>query len=197
MHNQPRSDYVPPQDGPDPTIPAVISFGGLFFLDGTDSRGRKVAVINASKLPGDQDRRDAALQHVLASLEPYGDETGDGPGYVLVVYYTGPAPPGILRWLAGAYGSLSYRLRKGVKCIALVNPSWFMTAVVNALMPLVSSKAYKKVVIVRGCITSGTPRASRRRRWACPSCTPSEGECSRAARTGARSRRRTTSGAPR
>ena len=150
MHNQPRSDYVPPQDGPDPTIPAVISFGGLFFLDGTDSRGRKVAVINASKLPGDQDRRDAALQHVLASLEPYGDETGDGPGYVLVVYYTGPAPPGILRWLAGAYGSLSYRLRKGVKCIALVNPSWFMTAVVNALMPLVSSKAYKKVVMCKG-----------------------------------------------
>ena len=67
-----------------------------------------------------------------------------------MVYYTGPAPPGILRWLAGAYGSLSYRLRKGVKCIALVNPSWFMTAVVNALMPLVSSKAYKKVVMCKG-----------------------------------------------
>ena len=46
-----------------------------------------------------------ALQHILACLEPHADETGDKPGFSLVVYYTGPAPPGILRWLASVYHS--------------------------------------------------------------------------------------------
>ena len=48
------------------------------------------------------------------------------------------------------YHSLSYGVRKGVKTIALVNPSWFMSTVVTTLMPLVSAKAYKKVVMCKG-----------------------------------------------
>ena len=149
--NQPRGDWKPPADGsPDPTVPAVVSFGGLFFLDGKDSKGRPVAVINASKLPEESDMRSTALQHILACLEPHADETGEKLGFSLVVYYTGPAPPGILRWLASVYHSLSYGVRKGVKTIALVNPSWFMSTVVTTLMPLVSAKAYKKVVMCKG-----------------------------------------------
>ena len=54
----------------------MVSFGGLFFLDGKDSKGRPVAVINASKLPEESDMRSTALQHILACLEPHADETG-------------------------------------------------------------------------------------------------------------------------
>ena len=36
--------------------------------------------------------------------------------------------------------------------VALVNPSMFVSATVSALMPLVSSKAYKKVVKCSGGI---------------------------------------------
>ena len=151
----------------------MVSFGGLFFLDGKDSKGRPVAVINASKLPEESDMRSTALQHILACLEPHADETGEKLGFSLVVYYTGPAPPGILRWLASVYHSLSYGVRKGVKTIALVNPSWFMSTVVTTLMPLVSAKAYKKVVMCKGLHNLGNAAGIRRRPWEYPSCTPS------------------------
>jgi hypothetical protein len=91
--------------------------------------------------------------YILACLEPHGDVTGQKPGYALVVYFGEKgdrSPPGILRWLAGVYTSLARPLRKGVKVIALVNPSFFMKTTVGALMPLVSSKGYKKIAMVPG-----------------------------------------------
>jgi len=112
-----------------------------------------VAVINATKLPDDSNRRLAAVQHIIACLEPHGDITGEKPGYSLVVYFGekgDKSPLGMLRWMATVYSSLPRALRKGVKVIALVNPGMFVSGTVSALMPLVSSKAYKKVVKVSG-----------------------------------------------
>lgn len=116
------------------------TFRGLLYVDGVDSLGRPVVVINADAIPSNM--RSSALTYVKTHLEPLVTEGH----YVIVFAARKTKLPSF--WIMGAYQSLPRPYRKNVQYVILVRPSGFLRAILAFMRPFVSKKAGKKVKLV-------------------------------------------------
>ena len=125
---------------------------GLVHEDGRDGDGRRVLVVNATRVPGwaGSADRDAALRLITKALTRAGAE-GE---YVVVVYFgdddrtKGVVPSHTLGWLREMHDGLERETRKNVTKIVFVNASWFASTLISWSMTFASSKAREKFVWV-------------------------------------------------
>jgi len=125
---------------------------GLVHEDGRDGDGRRVLVVNATRVPGwaGSADRDAALRLITKALTRAGAE-GE---YVVVVYFgdddrtKGVVPSHTLGWLREMHDGLERETRKNVTKIIFVNASWFASTLISWSMTFASSKAREKFVWV-------------------------------------------------
>lgn len=125
---------------------------GLVHEDGRDGDGRRVLVVNATRVPGwaGSAERDAALIRITKALTRAGAE-GE---YVVVVYFgdddrkKGVVPSHTLGWLREMHDGLERETRKNVTKIVFVNASWFASTLISWSMTFASSKAREKFVWV-------------------------------------------------
>ena len=130
---------------------------GLVHDDGRDGDGRRVLVVNATRVPGwaGSADRDAALRLITKALTRAGAE-GE---YVLVVYFgdddrtKGVVPSHTLGWLRDMHEGLERETRKNVTRIVFVNASWFTGALISWTMTFTSSKTREKFVWVNSLHT--------------------------------------------
>lgn len=116
------------------------TFKGLLFMDGVDSLGRPVVVLDADAVP--KSMRASALVYVRGCLEPLVNQGG----YTLVCTAKHAKLPTM--WLLSAYRALPRPYRKNVQWVILVRPSAWLRFLLAFSRPFVSHKAHRKVCVV-------------------------------------------------
>lgn len=148
--------YPPPRPPPRPPQPKVL-FNGLLYIEGLDSLGRSVIVLNtAAPLPRALPL-DSVLNEVMNAIQPQLSRP-----YVLVVVNIAigfSVETVRAAWALGAYRKLSREHRKNVKHLIVVQPSTWAKMLLFLSRPFVSSKAADKVKRVESIVE--IPEATR------------------------------------
>uniref|UniRef100_A0A8C4QCJ7 Prune homolog 2 with BCH domain n=1 Tax=Eptatretus burgeri TaxID=7764 RepID=A0A8C4QCJ7_EPTBU len=123
----------------------VLSHGG-YYGEGLNA----VIVFAACFLP---DSRQPNYGHIMENLFLYVISTLEllvAENY-LIVYLNGATPhrrmPGI-GWLKRCYQMIDRKLRKNLKVVLIVHPTWFIRTILALSRPFISSKFYSKIRLV-------------------------------------------------
>ncbi|CAG9464904.1 unnamed protein product [Pedinophyceae sp. YPF-701] len=121
---------------------SLHEFPGLMFDDGIDSCGRPVVVLDFAAFPRGSLFTSGMAECVrrIAPLAYSGD-------YVLVIVGS-PGHSLPLSYALSAYTSLSRPIRKNIKHLVLVRPSWTLRWVIKLLSPFAKAKGRAKLKVV-------------------------------------------------
>uniref|UniRef100_H3AKW4 BCL2 interacting protein like n=1 Tax=Latimeria chalumnae TaxID=7897 RepID=H3AKW4_LATCH len=123
----------------------VISYGG-YYDDGTN-----VIIVFAtcflpeSSIPNYQYIMDNLFRYIIGMLDLMVSEN------YLLVYLNGATPRSkipTIGWLRQCYRTIDRRLRKNLKALMVVHPSWYIKAVMAIVRPFISAKFSKKLCFV-------------------------------------------------
>uniref|UniRef100_UPI00358FE4BC protein prune homolog 2-like isoform X2 n=1 Tax=Myxine glutinosa TaxID=7769 RepID=UPI00358FE4BC len=123
----------------------VLSHGG-YYGEGLNA----IIVFAACFLP---DSRQPNYSHIMENLFLYVISTLEllvAENY-LIVYLNGATPhrrmPGV-GWLKRCYQMIDRKLRKNLKVVLIVHPTWFIRTILALSRPFISSKFYSKIRLV-------------------------------------------------
>ena len=123
----------------------VLSHGG-YYGEGLNA----IVVFSACYLP---DSRQANYNYIMDNLFLYIVSTLDllvAEDYMIIFFNGGCSRKNFpsLKWLKKCYQMIHRRLRKNLKQLAVVHPSWYIRFIFGFFKPFISSKFRKKIQVV-------------------------------------------------